>query len=253
MNVIYSDLKDKAILITGATRGIGKDIAISLAQNNAHVVFNYRGDSSKGSTLKEELLGHGASKVTPLNFDITDFNKMKSEVDSFIKEHGAITGLINNAGISKDQLAMAVKEQDIDELFAVNLKGAMMLTNHLYKNFLRSKQVSIVNISSVVGLMGNRAQTTYAATKAGLIGYTKSIAKELATRDVRANVIAPGFIETEMTKELSDNVKAQYTEMIAMDKFGDTHDVANLVLFLLSSASKYITGEVIKVDGGIYI
>jgi len=178
---------------------------------------------------------------------------MKSELDAFIKENGAISGLINNAGISKDQLAMRVKEDDITSLLDVNLKSTMMLTNHLSKNFLRAKDVSVVNMSSVVGMMGNKSQTTYAASKAGLIGYTKSLAKELASRKIRVNAIAPGFISTDMTEELSDSAKAEYKGQIPMEEFGATNDVANLVLFLLSSASKYITGEVIKVDGGLYI
>ena len=253
MNVNYSDLENKIILITGATRGIGKDIAMQLSANKAHVVFNYRGDDKKAMNLKEEFTKAGASKVSALKFDMTDYKSMKNELDTFIKEKGAISGLINNAGISKDQLAMRVKEDDITSLLDVNLKSTMMLTNHLSKNFLRAKDVSVINMSSVVGMMGNKSQTTYAASKAGLIGYTKSLAKELASRKIRVNAIAPGFISTDMTEELSDSAKAEYKGQIPMEEFGATNDVANLVLFLLSSASKYITGEVIKVDGGLYI
>ncbi|MCT4641695.1 MAG: SDR family oxidoreductase [Bacteriovoracaceae bacterium] len=252
MNATYNDLKEKVILITGASRGIGKQIAKSLASQGAHIVFNYRSNEAAALELKEELLKDGASHVSALSFDVTDYEKMKSEIDAFSKEH-TISGLINNAGISKDQLAMKVKPSDIDDILNVNLKGAMNLTNILSRSFLRAKDVSIINISSVVGLMGNLSQTTYAASKAGMIGYSKSLAKELASRKVRVNVICPGFIQTQMTDELSDKVKEEYQKLIPLGDFGATEDVANLCSFLMSGASKYITGEVIKVDGGLYI
>jgi 3-oxoacyl-[acyl-carrier protein] reductase len=253
MNAIYKDLENKKVLITGATRGIGKDIALSLSAAKAHVIFNYRGDESQAIELCQEFKLAGASKVTSLKFDMTDYEAMKSQIDLFIKDNGSIDGLINNAGVSKDQLGIRVKEADIDFLLGINLKSTMMLTNHLYKNFLRATNPSIVNMSSVVGMMGNTAQTTYAASKAGLIGYSKSLAKELASKKVRVNTVAPGFISTEMTKDLADKAKDDYLNKIPLKEFGETNDVANLVLFLLSSASKYITGEVIKVDGGLYI
>lgn len=253
MSPIYPDLENKIVLVTGASRGIGNDIAKSLASQKAHVVFNYRSNEESAMALKEELEGLGASNVTALNFDITDTDKMKSEIDDFIKDNGNISGLVNNAGISKDQLVMRVKPEDIDALMDVNLKAAMVLTNHLSRNFLRAKEVSVVNMSSVVGLMGNASQTVYAATKAGLIGYTKSFAKELASRKIRCNAICPGFIQTEMTAELAEKAREEYQKAIPMGDFGSTHDVANLVNFLLSQASAYITGEVIKVDGGLYI
>ncbi len=253
MNATYSDLENKKVLITGASRGIGKDIALALAKSKAHVIFNYRGEDSKANDLAQALKLAGATNVTALKFDMTDYESMKSQLDLFTKENGAIEGLINNAGISKDQLGIRVKEEDIDMTLSINLKSTMMITNHLYKNFLRADNPSIINMSSVVGLMGNKSQTTYAASKAGLIGYTKSLAKELGPKKVRVNAIAPGFIETEMTHSLAENAKEEYMKEIPMKEFGQTNDVANLVLFLLSSASKYITGEVIKVDGGLYI
>jgi 3-oxoacyl-[acyl-carrier protein] reductase len=253
MTPIYPDLENKVILVTGASRGIGKAIAEGLAKNKAHIVFNYRGDEAQANELKEHLQGLGASNVSALKFDVTDTNTMKSAIDAFVKENGPISGLVNNAGISKDQLAMRVKEADIDQILAVNLKSAMVLTNHLSRQFLKAKDVSIVNMSSVVGLMGNVAQTVYSTSKAGLIGYTKSFAKELASRNMRCNAICPGFIETQMTKELPEKAQEEYKKAIPLGRYGDVAEVANLVNFLLSSASAYITGEVIKVDGGLYI
>ena len=161
-------------------------------------------------------------------------------------------GLVNNAGVSKDQLILKLKEEDIAYILDINLKGTINLTAVLSKHFLRQKEVSIVHMSSVVGLMGNKSQSVYAASKAGLIGFSKSIAKELASRKIRSNVICPGFIQTEMTEALSDKVKELYQAQIPMGEFGGSTEVANLTNFLLSSASGYITGEVIKVDGGLY-
>lgn len=253
MNPIYPDLENKIVLITGASRGIGKAIAEGLASNKAHVVFNYRGDENQANELSEHLQSLGASKVTALKFDVTDTETMKSVIDTFVKEHGPISGLVNNAGISKDQLAMRVKEADIDQILNVNLKSAMLLTNHLSRQFLKAKDVSIVNMSSVVGLMGNTAQTVYASSKAGLIGYTKSFAKELASRNIRCNAICPGFIETQMTKDLPEKAQQEYKNAIPLARYGETSEVSNVVNFLLSRASSYITGEVIKIDGGLYI
>lgn len=249
----FEDLREKRVLITGASRGIGKAIAIALANNGAHVVFNYRGDIDKANSLRDELVEAGASKVSALKFDVTDFDTMKEAIDNFVKAEGAISKLVNNAGISKDQLAMRVKPEDIDALLNTNLKSAMVLTNHMSRQFLKAQEVSIVNMSSVVGLMGNTAQTVYAASKAGLIGYTKSFAKELGSRHMRCNAVCPGFIATEMTENLADKAKEEYKKAITLGDYGTTEDVANLTLFLLSSSSKYITGEVIKVDGGLYI
>jgi 3-oxoacyl-[acyl-carrier protein] reductase len=253
MNVTYSDLENKIVLVTGATRGIGNDIAKKLAKNKAHVVFNYRSNPEGAEKLSQDLKDLGASNATALNFDISDVDKMKSEIDSFITEHGPISGLVNNAGVSKDQLLLRVKPADIDFIMDINLKATMVLTNHLSRNFLKAQNVSIVNMSSIVGLMGNASQTVYAASKAGLIGYTKSYAKELASRKIRCNAIAPGFIQTEMTDQIAEKAQDEYKKSIPMGDYGQTTDISNLTLFLLSGASSYITGEVIKVDGGLYI
>lgn len=251
--MIYSDLENKTVLVTGASRGIGKAICEALAKQKAHIVFNYRGDEAKANELKDHLQAMGASKVSPIHFDVNDTETMKKNIDAFVKENGAISGLVNNAGISKDQLALRVKPEDIDNILSTNLKSTMVLTNHLSRQFLKAKDVSIVNMSSVVGLMGNTAQTVYAASKAGLIGYTKSYAKELASRKFRCNAVCPGFIATEMTEALEEKAKEAYMQAIPLGDYGSTEDVANVTLFLLSNASKYITGETIKVDGGLYI
>lgn len=253
MIATYSDLKEKTILITGASRGIGKQIALSLAKQGASIVFNHRNTPEKAQELKNELLENGASGVHALNFDITDFEQTKSEIESYLKEHSPIQGLVNNAGIAKDQLVLRVKPEDIHQIINTNLTATINLTNLLSKNFLRAKDVSIVHLSSVVGLMGNISQTNYAASKAGLIGYSKSLAKELASRKVRSNAICPGFIRTEMTDAISDKAQEAYLSQIPLSEFGQVQDVANLTNFLLSNASSYITGEVIKVDGGLYI
>lgn len=252
MNATYNDLENKIILITGATRGIGREIAKELSRQKAVVVFNYRRNEEEANALKNELESLGG-KAIALKFDVTNSSDMKNAIDDFIKNHGSIAGLVNNAGISKDNLSMRVKEEEIDEILNTNLKAMMVLTNHLTRNFLKASDVSIVNISSVVGLMGNAAQTTYAASKAGVIGYTKSLAKELASKNIRCNAVCPGFIETEMTSALPEKAKEEYKNLIPLKNYGSPQDVAELVTFLLSKSSRYITGEVIKVDGGLYI
>ncbi len=249
---IFPDLVDKKILVTGASRGIGKEIAIALAHQKAHVIFNYR-NQEKADQLLAELKELDTNNVTTLKFDLNDEETMKSALEGFTKEHGAIQGLVNNAGISKDNLLMRLKKDEIDDVIDTNLKGSIRLTQILSRNFLRAQDVSIVNISSVVGLMGNAGQSIYAASKAGLIGFTKSVAKELAAKQIRCNAVCPGFIETDMTNQLDEKTKEEYLKSIPLKSFGKTEDVANLVCFLLSNSSSYITGEVIKIDGGMYI
>lgn len=249
----YSDLKNKKILITGATRGIGRAIALELARQGAHVVFNYRGDAEKAKLFQDELKAAGAANATGLKFDVTRTQEMKEAIEPFLKEFGEISGLVNNAGISKDQLILRLKEEELMTIMQTNLHSAIMLTQILSRNFLKAENVSIVNISSIVGLMGNPAQTAYAASKAGLIGFTKALAKELAAKNVRCNAICPGFIVTDMTHELDLKVQDAYKESIPMKRMGNPEEVACLTAFLLSQASSYITGETIKIDGGLYI
>jgi 3-oxoacyl-[acyl-carrier protein] reductase len=254
MNVSYKDLKGKKILVTGATRGIGKEIAKSLAAQGAHVVFNFReGKEDIAKESVESLLKLGATAATSVMFDVTNQSQIKESMDAFAKEHGPIEGLVNNAGISRDTLMLRLKETDIDSVLDTNLKGSMLVTQALCRGFLRAENVSVVNVSSVVGLMGNAGQAAYAASKAGLIGFTKSVAKELASKNVRCNAICPGFIETDMTAELDDKTQQGYMDGIPLGRYGSTEEVSNLVNFLLSNASSYITGETIKIDGGLYI
>lgn len=254
MIATYSDLKNKIVLVTGASRGIGLSIAKSLAAQGAHVVFNYReGKEDIANQLSEELKTLGASKVSALKFDVTNEEEMKEAVNNFVKDNGPIEGLVNNAGISKDTLLLRLKGSEIDNILGTNLKGAMLLTSILSRHFLKAQNVSVVNISSVVGLMGNTSQSAYAASKAGLLGFTKSVAKELGSRNIRTNAICPGFIATDMTDALDEKARESYFSQIPLGNFGKTEDVANLTCFLLSQASSYITGEVIKIDGGLYI
>lgn len=252
MTATYSDLKDKVILVTGAARGIGKSIALGLAAQGAHVVFNYRGDEAKAAALKEELEAKGG-KATGLKFDVTDYEAMTKAIDDFTKNVAPISGLVNNAGISKDTLLLRLKPDEISQILDTNLKGAMMVTQALSRNFLKAENVSIVHMSSIVGLMGNPSQAAYAASKAGLIGFSKAVAKELASRNVRSNVVCPGFIQTDMTDALSDKAKEEYNKSIPLGRMGTADEVAQLTSFLLSRASSYLTGEVIKIDGGLYI
>ena len=250
----FEDLKGKNILVTGATRGIGKAIAMNLATQGAHVVFNFReGKEEIAQGIAKELKEAGASNATAVMFDVTNSEQIKTSLDAFNKEHGAITGLVNNAGISKDQIVLRLKEEDISSTIDTNLKGSILVTSALSRAFLRAENVSVVNISSVVGLMGNPSQIAYSASKAGMLGFTKSYAKELASRNVRCNAICPGFIETDMTDALDEKVKEAYLSSIPLNRLGNVEEVANLVNFLLSKASSYITGEVIKIDGGLYI
>lgn len=253
MKAIFTDLKEKKILITGATRGIGRALSESLAEQGAHVIFNLReGDKNTLAPFTEHLLKCGASKATPVTFDVTNTAQIKEALDDFNSKHGVIEGLVNNAGISRDQLVLRMKEEDVTATLDTNLKGAIMVTQILSRGFLRAASASIVNISSVVGLMGNAGQTAYAASKAGMIGMTKSLAKELGSKNVRCNAICPGFIDTNMTETLKEDIKESYLAGIPMKRFGTTQEISNLVNFLLSDASSYITGESIKIDGGLY-
>lgn len=252
MSATYSDLKNKVILVTGAARGIGKAIALALASQGAHVVFNYRGDEAKAAGLKEEFEKAGG-KASPLKFDVTDYEAMTKALDEFTKNVAPIAGLVNNAGISKDTLLLRLKPDEISQIIDTNLKGSMMVTQALSRNFLKAENVSIVHMSSIVGLMGNASQAAYAASKAGLIGFSKSLAKELASRNVRSNVICPGFIHTDMTEALNEKAKEEYNKSIPLGRMGSADEVAQLTCFLLSNASSYVTGEVIKIDGGLYI
>ncbi|MBT3235353.1 MAG: 3-oxoacyl-ACP reductase FabG [Bdellovibrionales bacterium] len=251
--VHYSDLEGKRVLVTGANRGIGHAIAVSLAKQQAHLVINYRpGKEEMAHKLKNEFEQIGG-RCDTICFDLSNGEQIKESITSYIKEHGALSGLVNNAGISKDQIVLRLKESDIAETLNINLLGTMLVTSALTRSLLKEEHVSIVHISSIVGLMGNPSQISYAASKAGMIGFSKSYAKELGSRNIRSNVICPGFIRTDMTDKLEDGVQQSYMSDIPLKRFGEGEEIAELVNFLLSRASSYITGEVIKIDGGLYI
>ena len=243
-------LKNKNAIITGGARGIGREIAKTLAKNGANIAINYRTYNDELEKLVSELEGYNI-KVLTYKCDVSN----ESEVEAFINEvkdkFNSIDILINNAGITKDGLILRMSEKDFTDVLDINLKGTFNMTKAVSKIMVRQKSGKIINISSVVGVAGNAGQCNYAASKAGVIGFSKSIARELASRNINVNVIAPGYINTDMTKVLSDNIKEEVLKAIPMKKIGDPIEVANLALFLSSNLSDYITGQVINVDGGM--
>ena len=243
-------LKGKNVIVTGATRGIGREIALTLAQNGANIAMNYRNLNSEVEDLINEIKSFGVDALA-IKCDVSCTN----EVDNFIKEvkahYNTIDVLVNNAGITKDGLILRMKEEDFDDVLDVNLKGTFNTTKSISSIMVRQKYGKIINISSVVGIAGNAGQCNYAASKAGVIGFSKSVARELASRNINVNVVAPGYINTDMTKNLPDKVKEEIIKSIPMKKIGNPKEVANLVLFLSSNLSDYITGQVINVDGGM--
>ena len=244
-------LNGKVAIVTGGSRGIGKAIALKLAKNGASVaIFATRESDAVKETMSElESLGNKAMFVP---CDVSDTNKVKESIDVVIENYGKIDIVVNNAGITKDKLLMQMSEEDFDDVINVNLKGAYNVVKACIRPFIRNRFGRIINISSVVGLMGNAGQVNYAASKAGIIGMTKSIAKEYAAKGITGNAVAPGFIATDMTEGLLEKQDG-LVSMIPMKRVGEAEDIANTVLFLASDMASYITGEVIKVDGGMYI
>ncbi|CUO02535.1 MULTISPECIES: 3-oxoacyl-[acyl-carrier-protein] reductase [Clostridium] len=243
-------LKDKNIIVTGATRGIGKEIALTLAQNGANIAINYRNYNEEVEELINSIKEFGVEAIA-VKCDVSK----SDEVDNFISEvknhFSSIDVLVNNAGITKDGLLLRMKDEDFNSVLDVNLKGTFNTTKSISPIMIKQKHGKIINISSVVGIVGNAGQCNYAASKAGVIGFSKSVARELASRNINVNVVAPGYIDTDMTKSLPDKVKDEILKSIPMKKMGNPKEVANLVLFLSSSLSDYITGQVINVDGGM--
>ena len=243
-------LKGKNVIVTGATRGIGREIALTLAKNGANIAINYRNYNTEIDNLLNEIKGLGVDAIA-IKCDVSK----TQEVDDFVKEvkshFNTIDVLVNNAGITKDGLILRMKEEDFDDVLDVNLKGTFNATKAISSIMVRQKYGKIINISSVVGIAGNAGQCNYAASKAGVIGFSKSVARELASRNINVNIVAPGYINTDMTKTLPDKVKEEIIKSIPMKQIGDPKEVANLVLFLSSNLSDYITGQVINVDGGM--
>ncbi|MBO4976859.1 MAG: 3-oxoacyl-[acyl-carrier-protein] reductase [Lachnospiraceae bacterium] len=243
-------LTGKVALVTGAGRGIGREIALTLARNGATVIVNYNGSRERAEEVVESIEAEGGN-AEAIQCNVADFEASAQMVKDVLGKYGKVDILVNNAGITRDNLIMRMSEQDYDAVLDTNLKGAFNMIRHLSKAFLKQRYGKIINISSVSGVMGNAGQSNYSASKAGLIGLTKSVARELASRNICVNAVAPGFIETEMTNVLSDNVKDNLKNLIPLGKMGSAQDVANLVLFLAGKNADYITGQVIHVDGGM--
>lgn len=244
------NFNDKNALVTGASRGIGKAIALKLASLGANVAVVYAGNKEKAMETKAEIEALNV-KCEIYGCDVSSFEDCGTLVKSVIADFGGIDILVNNAGITKDGLVLSMKEADFDNVINVNLKGAFNLIKHTYSPFMKKRKGRIINITSVVGLNGNAGQANYASAKAGLIGLTKSVARELAGRGVTCNCVAPGYIDTDMTSTLNDKVKDAIVSSIPMKKTGKAEDIANAVAFLASDEASYITGEVLRVDGGM--
>ena len=241
---------NKVVFITGATRGIGKQIAITFARNGYDVAINYRKENEDLlSTIKE--IEKNNVKCFPVQGDVSNFEDCERFTKQIVEKFGKIDVLVNNAGITKDTLLMRMKEEDFRNVIDVNLIGTFNVTKNVIGYMMKARFGKIINISSVVGVSGNAGQTNYAASKAGIIGFTKSLAKEVASRNINVNAVAPGFIETAMTNVLKDNIKEEIAKTIPLKRMGTTEDVANVVKFLASDESAYITGQVINVYGGM--
>ncbi len=238
----------RVALITGASRGIGKEIAKKMAENGYQLILNYVSENTNLEELRKEFTG---VKTLFLKADVTDYSSCETMVKTAIETFGRIDVLINNAGITKDNLLLRMKEEEFDQVIEVNLKGTFHVTKSVIPFMMKQRSGKIVNISSVVGITGNSGQANYAASKAGIIGFTKTVAKEFASRNILANCVAPGFIQTDMTKNLSQAIKEQIYQQIPLQKMGEAREVANAVFFLASEENTYITGQVLNVDGGM--
>lgn len=243
-------LQGKTAIITGGSRGIGKGIVEKFAQHGANVAFTYSSSAEAANALAEEVSKTGV-KAKAYKSDAASYDESQKLAEEVLKEFGSIDILINNAGITKDNLLMRISEEDFDKVIEVNLKSVFNMTKAVQRTMLKQRKGSIINMSSVVGVKGNAGQTNYAASKAGVIGFTKSVAIELGSRDIRCNAIAPGFIQTEMTEKLDESAIKGWAAMIPLKRGGTPEDVANACVFLASDLSSYITGQVLNVDGGM--
>ncbi|HTN35882.1 MAG TPA: 3-oxoacyl-[acyl-carrier-protein] reductase [Arachidicoccus sp.] len=248
-------LKDKVAIVTGAARGIGEAIALKLAENGAHIAFTYVNDSSKekAEALQARLIAMGV-QAKAYQSNAADFNAAETFIDEVLSTFGKIDICVNNAGISKDNLLLRLTSEQWNAVIDTNLTSVYNITKHVIRPMMKAKSGSIINMSSVVGIGGNAGQSSYSASKAGIIGFTKSIAQELGSRSIRCNAIAPGFVETDMTHYLKDNPAGDhYLKNIPLGRFGKAEEIANTALFLASDLSSYITGQVINTCGGMYM
>ncbi len=243
-------LKEKTAIITGASRGIGRGIALVFARQGANIAFTYSSSVDSAKKLENELNSIGI-KAKGYQSNAASFTDSQQLADAVLKEFGSIDILVNNAGITKDNLLMRMGEEDFDSVIEVNLKSVFNMTKAVQRTMLKQRKGSIINMSSVVGVKGNAGQTNYAASKAGIIGFSKSVALELGSRNIRSNVIAPGFIETEMTAKLDEDKVAEWRSAIPLKRGGNPEDIANACVFLASDLSAYITGQTLNVDGGM--
>ena len=239
-------------LITGATRGIGKAIAIKLSKEGYDIAINYRKENEELNNLKKEIEENNV-KCEFVKGDVSNYEDAERFVKETVQKLGSIDVLVNNAGITKDMLLMRMKKEDFEQVIDTNLVGTFNVTKNAINYMMKARKGNIVNMSSVVGISGNSGQTNYSASKAGIIGFTKSLAKEVASRNIRVNAVAPGFIKTDMTDSLKDDIKDEISKNIPLKRMGTAEDVANVVRFLVSEDSSYITGQVIQVDGGMVI
>ncbi|HDC9572156.1 TPA: 3-oxoacyl-[acyl-carrier-protein] reductase [Staphylococcus aureus] len=242
----------KSALVTGASRGIGRSIALQLAEEGYNVAVNYAGSKEKAEAVVEEIKAKGVDSFA-IQANVADADEVKAMIKEVVSQFGSVDVLVNNAGITRDNLLMRMKEQEWDDVIDTNLKGVFNCIQKATPQMLRQRSGAIINLSSVVGAVGNPGQANYVATKAGVIGLTKSAARELASRGITVNAVAPGFIVSDMTDALSDELKEQMLTQIPLARFGQDTDIANTVAFLASDKAKYITGQTIHVNGGMYM
>ncbi len=243
-----NEFENKVVIITGGTRGIGKELVVRFSEQGANVIFSYLKNKTLANKIKREF-----KKVLPIQADVRVYQDCKKVIEKALKKFKKIDVLINNAGVRRDKSLLMMELKDWKEVLDTNLSGVFNMCKASIVSFMKQKAGCIINISSVSGMMGLIGQTNYSASKAGIIGFSKALAKELAPYNVRVNVVAPGFIETDMTKDLRENIKKEMVNLISMKRFGAPYEVAEVCLFLASNKASYITGEVIKVDGGLCI
>jgi 3-oxoacyl-[acyl-carrier protein] reductase len=245
-------LTNKVAIITGGGKGIGKGISLSFADNGADIAIIYAGDTESAKQTADEIISKNRNcKI--YKCDISSFNDVKQIINQIIVDFGKVDILVNNAGITKDKLMLAMNEEDYDKVVDINLKGSFNTIRHLYTHFMRNRSGRIINVTSISGLDGNAGQTNYCSSKAGIVGLTKSVAKELASRGITCNAVAPGCIDTAMTEILKDDLKKAIIDKIPLKRMGKTEEVAALVTFLASDNASYITGQVMRIDGGLSV